>query len=816
MSEKGLSILQVRDLLRGLLDAVDMTEMYTGVFDLLARAVSPSMAWIDLYDFYLGAPKRAHFFSTVSETSLDEPGFEVFMEMVEEGESVFFYFNEDAHPLASSFQSRGIDTLVGVPLGNDAACWGGLFLGFADAFKPAEEDMAMFQVLADFLGLALARFRDSEALQESEARNRSVVNTAIDGIVIIDEHGIVQSVNPAFEDLFGYFSEEIVGDSINKIMPDDYATQHDVFLKRYLTTGRRAIIGNTREFFAVRADGSLFPVEITVSEYLLGYQRMFTGIIRDITRRKADQRALMEAKEAAENATKAKSRFLADMSHEIRTPLNGIMGMADLLMDSELNQEQREYAEIVVSSARSLLQILNDILDFSKVEAGKLELEKTPFDLRLCLEHVVHSVSFTAQEKGLDLVLQIQPDIPTHLVGDPGRLRQIVMNLLGNAIKFSREGNITVRVTTPGILEDRVDFKVEVIDRGIGIAKDRQKRLFQAFSQVDASTARKFGGSGLGLAISARLVELMGGTIGVESELGKGSNFFFSLGLCRAPQPLVPVPVFQEKLQVLIVEKDPEEAEALAWVLQTIKAEIYHAESLHAAAEHLAAAMAGNRVFDNVIINFDLLEHEADWWPEIESTLGTIMKTLFFTARMRRRPVAAGFSASPLVQALVRPLQAGVYYQSLENMLSPSGRLRHQNTGETSVVLESGRQNRLILLAEDNRVNQKLAMRLLEKRGYRVRLAENGVQALAGFKKEPRPDLVLMDCRMPEMDGFHATAAIREIEEEGRIPIIALTADAMQDDRDRCIAVGMDDHLSKPFKAGDLYELLDKYLYRGG
>ena len=385
--------------------------------------------------------------------------------------------------------------------------------------------------------------RAEEALRESEERMRSVVDHVVDGIITIDEHGKVMTFNPAAERIFNYAAQEVIGKNINMMMPEPYHSQHDGYLANYFRTGQAKIIGIGREVVGRRKDGSTFPMDLAISVFRLGEGRYFTGIVRDITERKRTEEELRRTKEAAEAANRAKDEFLANVSHEIRTPMNAILGMTELVLDTPLTDDQRRCLKTVKSGADNLLGMINDLLDFSKIEADKLELELADFSLRSVVGDTLRVLAMRAHKKGLELVSHVQGDVPDALIGDAGRLRQVLLNLVGNAIKFTEEGEVIVRVSVAACglapsdaKQATVEVRFEVSDTGIGIAPDKQETIFRAFEQEDTSTTRKYGGTGLGLTIATRLVALMGGSIKVKSEQGRGSTFSFTAFFARQSQ----------------------------------------------------------------------------------------------------------------------------------------------------------------------------------------------------------------------------------------------------------------------------------------
>ncbi|BCR03848.1 hypothetical protein DESUT3_09170 [Desulfuromonas versatilis] len=648
------------------------------------------------------------------------------------------------------------------------------------------------------------------ALTESEARHRAIVETAVDGIVTIDEQAIVQSFNPAAERIFAYRAEEVIGRNVKLLQPEPYHSHHDQYIRNYLRTGRRKIIGVGREVVGLRRDGTEFPLDLAVSEVLLGEKRLFTGIIRDITERKRAEAELQAAKEQAEVANRAKSEFLASMSHEIRTPMNAIIGMAELLADTPLQPEQREYVRIFQAAGENLLSLINDILDLSKFEAGHLELESIPFSLREILEKTCEILALRAHHKGLELTCRLAPEVPPGLLGDPLRLRQVLVNLIGNAIKFTERGEIRVEVkaaAAPGAGQSQ-ELEFCVADTGIGIPAEKQGEIFERFTQVDASTTRRYGGSGLGLNISRRIVEAMGGEIRVDSEPGRGSIFRFSLALPLAPAPAEPpAPPAIAGLKTLVVDDCATNRLVLRELLAAWGAEVGEAAEGPEALAALERAKQAKRPFELVLLDCRMPGMDGfDVAGRIRQNSAFAGMTVMMVTSDNRAGDIARARSLGITGYMVKPVKREDLRRAIAGALADTRRPPPQEAPPAGAADRPLR----ILLADDSQDNRLLVAAYLKSSPHSLELAEDGGQALEKYR-QGEYDLVLMDMQMPVMDGYEATRQIRAWEQaQGRppTPVIALTAYALAEDAGRSLAAGCSAHLTKPIKKETLLEAI--------
>jgi two-component system sensor histidine kinase/response regulator len=670
-------------------------------------------------------------------------------------------------------------------------------------------------------------FSDHIQVEKKLAFERSLMRTVIDNIpdsiFAKDSEGRYLLTNNAFAKLHGFDSPEcLLGKSAFDLFPKERATSlYSADLEVMRATKSQIIEGERSQ---VDAEGNLRWIQMTKVPLtnMLDEVVGVVGVNRDITPHKRSEVELVKAKEEAEAANRAKSEFLANMSHEIRTPLNGVIGMTDLALETDLTAEQREYLRTVKLSADSLLSVINDILDFSKIEAMKVELELEDFNLRDILESTFKTQAWRADEKGLELLCEIAPSIPDVVRGDFNRLRQVVVNLLGNAIKFTESGEVAlnVQVESEGGPGQILHFTVS--DSGIGIPLEKQKLIFQPFAQADSSTTREYGGTGLGLTISNRLVELMGGKMWVESEVGRGTAFHFTARLEKSEKPIesgtVAPPEALRGVKVLIVDDNRTNRRILEGMLKRWEMNSTSVDNGKEALVRLSSALEEGTPFGLILTDmhmptmdgFELIE-QIRQRPQLSTATIMMLTSAGHRgdgARCQNLGVAA-YLLKPIRQlelgaAIARVLGTGVKgggiplvtRYSLQDACDPAASLR-------------------VLVAEDNRVNQLLASRLLEKRGHCVVMAKNGREALEVLAKY-RFDLVLMDLQMPEMDGLEATATLRQDEKrkgDGRYqPVIALTAHAMKGDKERCLAAGMDGYLTKPIRPEELDAILEVYV----
>ena len=651
--------------------------------------------------------------------------------------------------------------------------------------------------------------------QQAEERYRAFMNNIPAIALIKDGEGRILYINEPMARIYKIKPDEVQGKTSADWIPAEIADKIRLHDQEVLTTKRL----NQAEEAIPTPDGILhhwlsfrFPLEGPDGELLIG------TVAVDISRRKQAEAALQEAKEMAESANRSKSEFLANMSHEIRTPLNGVVGMTELLLGTDLTSEQQEYLETVKLSADSLLTVINDILDFSKIEAGKIDFALIDFDIRETMEMTMKTLAFRADEKGLELLCDVGPEVPEAIRGDSTRLRQVVINLVGNAIKFTDAGEVALNVSA--ILSEGGDrlLHFTVSDTGVGIPADKQKAIFEPFTQADTSTTRKYGGTGLGLSISIRLVAMMAGKMWVESEQGAGTKFHFTVPLVPAAEPVKTGDGARSNplrgVKVLLVDDNRTNRRILESMLKRCGMIPKSVEGGAEAITELLRAFASGEQY--LLIISDVLMPGMDGFAFVqrvrqEPKLSTA-KIMMLTSAGQRGDAARceelGISAYAM-----KPVRQSELQNVISKLLGEKETAAPLITRYSMANPQNAAASLRVLVAEDNAVNQKLVARLLEKRGHCVKVVANGREAL-GALEQGTYDLVLMDMQMPEMDGFEATAELRKREKQTGLhtPIVALTAHAMKGDRERCLAAGMDGYLSKPICAQELYELLENYI----
>ncbi|MEW6079832.1 MAG: response regulator [Thermodesulfobacteriota bacterium] len=640
-----------------------------------------------------------------------------------------------------------------------------------------------------------------------------------DGIVVADVNGALQFVNRAWAEMHGFEPEELAGVHISFFHSEEQYRQEFI---PYHEEARVKGAGS-REVGHQKKDGSIFPTMMTAGVIRTSDNRplRLVYIARDISGQKEHEKELRQAKEDAEQAARTKSEFLANMSHEIRTPMNGIIGMVRLLLNSDLDREQREFAEIIQQSADLLLLIIDDILDFSKIEAGKLTIEKIDFDIINTVETTGEMLALKAYQKQLDLFYSIDPEVPIYLKGDPHRLKQILINLAGNAIKFTDRGDVAIHVGLVDETEANARLKITVTDTGIGIPANRLSLLFQPFSQVDSSTTREYGGTGLGLAISRQLVEMMGGEICVESEEGRGSTFWFTVELEKQREDQIRRELLPDAIRgrhILLVSDNVNEMKVLASYLMSWDCRFHNAAGGAEALSEMIQAAKADRPYHLVVIGYTNGQSDGHSLQKQIRSTPIISKTHVALIALPEESAQDMAEGDSLTLLLTRPIKRSHLFNCLMATLGDVGGKEPEDISAKAAVPTiqgaTDHSSHRILIVEDNPVNQMLATRILEKFGFQVRVATNGQEAVRILEMELF-DVVLMDEQMPKMDGITATAIIRDPGSKIRnnhVPIIAMTAHAMTGDRERFIAAGMNDYIAKPFRLEHLYNVVSKYI----
>jgi PAS domain S-box-containing protein len=764
-----------------------------------------------------------------------------------EGKSLaVVYQDSDNERAVSDLRERIANRTIPPTDEQEVVLWNeeGVWFSFTNSFLEKEgEHVLLLTLVRDITEQKLAE----SALRDSEKRFKELFDESPVGYHEVSRDGTIIRVNRTELEMLGFEAVEVIGKKVWELAAEQRAAQTRVEAKL------AGIVPPSHGYETIlcRKDGALQPVVI-FDKLIIDGDGNITGLrtaVQDNTERKlaeeelqrfaedlfeaksdAEEQArkleeqaeeLRKAREQALQVSRYKSEFLANMSHEIRTPMNGVIGMTGLLMDTPLSPEQREYAEIIRTSGDVLLSIINDILDFSKIEAGKMTLELVDFDLRTLAEEAVDLLAGNAQEKGLELILYVDQAVPVTVNGDPGRLRQILVNLLGNAVKFTERGDVVLRMTLDELAADDAVIRCSVQDTGIGIPHEARARLFNSFTQVDGSATRRFGGTGLGLVISKQLAELMGGTIGVESEPGKGSDFWFTVRVKVRPgvAPSSWMPPEMRNQRVLVMVGNAASREILQQQLAARGSRVESAASLNEGLEALRKAAQEARPIAAVLADVQLPGNGSVTFADMIRSNGQVPGPPVILLRSLGQSTAQAQPEAGVALSVNKPVKEGALIEALLKALrsdhatdAPTG----QRTGGAQAEPSKQGFGLRILIAEDNVVNQKVAARMLERLGSRADVAANGLEAITALERVPY-DMVLMDCQMPDLDGFAATRAIRQREGTAKHTIIvAMTANALEGDRERCIAAGMDDYISKPISARALEELLQEWVSAPG
>ncbi|MEE8564520.1 MAG: response regulator [Atribacterota bacterium] len=659
----------------------------------------------------------------------------------------------------------------------------------------------------------IERKQIEETLNKSQQELTSVFKNSPEALIYHDEQGTILKINPRFTEVFGYTLNELKGRNINEgmIFPRDETKEESKKITQTVLEKGSVRIEAMRK----KKDGTLFPVIISASPIIVkGKSKGIIAIYSDITKEKLAEKEIIKAKKEAELANQAKSAFLASMSHEIRTPINAIIGMGELMKNTILNDEQKEYLDMLKISADNLLNVINDVLDISKIESGHIEIEKIEFDLWKLIESIGITLGVKASQKKLELLCYTNPDIPQYIMGDPTRLRQILVNLAGNSLKFTEKGEIAINVETLKREDDKILLHFTVKDTGIGIPKEKQAKIFESFSQVDSSTTRKYGGTGLGLSICKQLVELMGGKIWVESEANKGSTFHLTLPSVVVKKPegreeeIVPLEI--KNLRVLIVDDNYTNRMILREIVSLWGALPKEVEDGFSVLRELKSACKRSKPYQLILLDKNM--------PEMDGF--ELIKKIREILEYKKTPIV--MLSSDRGAADLKKIEE---LSISDFILKPIRRSRLYNAIVKAIVKETSKdvvkkydigsaiKDRFfkVLLAEDNLINQKLTVRLLEKQGWQISVATNGSEVLNLLDKN-RFDFILMDVQMPEMDGIEATKEIRKREKETgtHIPIIALTANAFEEDKKKCLEAGMDEYATKPVKVNEIFSIIEK------
>ena len=650
-----------------------------------------------------------------------------------------------------------------------------------------------------------ARKEAENVARLSDARFRRLVKSPLFGVLEANLDGRILGANDALLEMIGYSRQELEAGQLrwDAITPESWRARDEEAIAQLRETG--TCLPFEKEY--LHKDGRRIPILVGVT-MLEGSSTECICFVVDITRQKLTELELKVARDTADAANLAKSQFLANMSHEVRTPMNAIIGMTEPVLNSSLTTKQTEYLKMVLLAAESLLAIINDILDFSKVESGKVELEKVPLRLRECIGDAVKTLALRAHAKGLELALDIHSDVPEWVLGDAGRLRQVVINLVNNAIKFTLAGEVVVELNLRAHQDSRWELLFCVRDTGIGIPPEKIERVFDAFEQADTSTTRNYGGTGLGLTIVRRLVEIMGGRVWVQSDVGQGSRFFFNLFLdeCLNPPDVDETPrrIAVRGTKVLIIDDNATNRRILEEVVTSWDMIPTTGSSVTEALELLKEAVKAGRPFELLLTDINMPERDGfDLIAKVRKDQKLVKMAIIVLTSGERSDDSRKCDKYKVAQRLLKPVKQSELFDAIAAAL---GGEEEEDSGSVHDEEPPVTRPLRILLAEDSLVNQKLAVGLLERHGHEVTVANSGLEAISAIVRSPF-DIILMDVQMPELDGLSATRQIREQEKQSgdrRIPIIAMTAHALKGDRERCLAAGMDEYVSKPIRERQL------------
>jgi PAS domain S-box-containing protein len=648
--------------------------------------------------------------------------------------------------------------------------------------------------------------RSTQELARQHAYLDALIASTPVAIAVLDDQRVVRSVNPAFEDLFGYVAAEVVGAGIDRLIVPESLRSESSDLETRVRRGETVRV----EVERMRKDGGRIQVRLSAAAVKAAADGALVALYEDISDRKAAEEAMRAARDLAERVARARSAFLANMSHEIRTPMNAVLGFVELVLDTELAPEQRRALELVRTSSEALLTILNDILDYSKIEAEHLELESIPFDLPKVVHATATLLAVRARERHLELTVDVPPDVPQMVRGDPTRVRQVLMNLIGNAIKFTEEGEVDVSASVIQRDGERAVVQFRVRDTGIGISQEQLGTIFQEFTQADASMTRRYGGTGLGLAISRRLVGLMGGELAVTSEVGQGSEFGFALTFpLEAAQAAARATVSLGGRRLLVVDDNETNRRILRDMLGAEGMAVHEASRADTGMEALRRASRAGAPYDLAILDAQMPDQDGfELATAIRADHALKATRLLILTSAGQRGDGERCRQLGIQAYLTKPIARADLVEAVGTVLAGTASAPGEVDLVTRHSIAESRHALRILLAEDNPVNQQVATAMLLKRGHQVDVVSNGREAVDAVAQEGY-DVVLMDIQMPGMDGFEATEKIRALPQGRTLPIIALTAHALSGERERCLERGMSGYLAKPFKAHDLFAAVE-------